>query len=36
MDMSKSKHLVVQLTENLKECEYNMDFLWAKVNYLAG
>ena len=24
MDMSKSKHLVVQLTENLKECEYNM------------
>lgn len=25
MDMSKSKHLVVQFTENLKECEHNMD-----------
>ena len=24
MDMSKSKHLVVQFTENLKECEHNM------------
>lgn len=24
MDMSKSKHLVVQLTENLKKCERNM------------
>ena len=25
MDMSKSKHLVVQFTENLKECEHNME-----------
>ena len=25
MDMSRSKHLVVQFTENLKECEHNMD-----------
>ena len=24
MDMSRSKHLVVQFTENLKECEHNM------------
>lgn len=26
MDMSKSKHLVVQFTENLKECEHNMAY----------
>ena len=24
MGTSKSKHLVVQFTENLKECEHNM------------
>ena len=34
MDMSKSKHLVVQFTENLKECEHNMAHWWRRVSRL--
>ena len=32
--MPKSKHLVVQFTENLKECEHNMAHWWRRVSRL--